>query len=210
MSAPVEPELLCPHCGYNLRGLPEDRCPECGRPFDRARLLELTDPKPRAPADEAGRRLGPWHIAVLAAFEPRRLAHLLPPWPAAEHGLACAVVYDLAILTSLVGFPAAIALLSGVSRGDLLVVCCGFGLPLGVILMFGGWLCETVTTVLLTCVVRPTGVATRYPFWRATTRYTRGFLILTALWTLPTFYGHVLRHGKSLESPYCCFGFELM
>lgn len=23
----------CPNCGYDLRGLPASRCPECGRPF---------------------------------------------------------------------------------------------------------------------------------------------------------------------------------
>src|SRR5690606_9440248 len=25
----------CHHCGYDLRGLPEPRCPECGQPFAR-------------------------------------------------------------------------------------------------------------------------------------------------------------------------------
>jgi hypothetical protein len=33
-----EPWLKCPTCGYDVRGLPENRCPECGRPFDPAIL----------------------------------------------------------------------------------------------------------------------------------------------------------------------------
>ena len=33
-------EGTCRACGYDLRGLPEARCPECGRRFDRAELRE--------------------------------------------------------------------------------------------------------------------------------------------------------------------------
>lgn len=31
--------VVCPQCNYQLRGLPHNTCPECGRPFDRGRLL---------------------------------------------------------------------------------------------------------------------------------------------------------------------------
>jgi hypothetical protein len=31
--------VYCPQCRYLLRGLTSDRCPECGTPFDRGRLL---------------------------------------------------------------------------------------------------------------------------------------------------------------------------
>jgi hypothetical protein len=33
-----EHALFCPNCGYNLTGLPSERCPECGRLFDVAKL----------------------------------------------------------------------------------------------------------------------------------------------------------------------------
>jgi len=41
---PDAQDVLCPLCGYNLRGLPECRCPECGGKFDWA---ELSDPARR-------------------------------------------------------------------------------------------------------------------------------------------------------------------
>jgi len=34
----------CLKCGYNLRGLPEPRCPECGTPFDPSRLKKHEPP----------------------------------------------------------------------------------------------------------------------------------------------------------------------
>jgi len=31
---PTNERRYCLHCHYDLQGLPQCRCPECGRPFD--------------------------------------------------------------------------------------------------------------------------------------------------------------------------------
>jgi len=53
---PAKPLHLCPNCDYNLTGLIERRCPECGQPFDMAdarfRGFELS---------EAGESLRRWN-----------------------------------------------------------------------------------------------------------------------------------------------------
>lgn len=42
--APLDADLFCGGCGQNLRGVAADRCPECGRRFDRARLISSEVP----------------------------------------------------------------------------------------------------------------------------------------------------------------------
>lgn len=43
-------DVPCPHCSYNLRGLVEPRCPECGRVFDQGVLLAELQLKNRSPS----------------------------------------------------------------------------------------------------------------------------------------------------------------
>jgi hypothetical protein len=38
-------DARCLHCGYPLRGLPENRCPECGTPFDPERIANSFVPQ---------------------------------------------------------------------------------------------------------------------------------------------------------------------
>ena len=38
----VADEIHCPLCEYNLRGLSEPRCPECGYQFEWPELLDIT------------------------------------------------------------------------------------------------------------------------------------------------------------------------
>ena len=49
---PIDADLLCGHCGQNLRGVASGRCPECGGRFDRSRIVDVSVPW------EQRRRLG--------------------------------------------------------------------------------------------------------------------------------------------------------
>src|SRR2546421_11397401 len=44
MTAPIEQQLFCPDCGYNLHGIASDRCPECGFALDRDQLARSRIP----------------------------------------------------------------------------------------------------------------------------------------------------------------------
>lgn len=41
-AAAVDPSFIpvCPACGYDLRGIPDGVCPECGRPFARRQIID--------------------------------------------------------------------------------------------------------------------------------------------------------------------------
>jgi hypothetical protein len=56
-------QLTCPGCGYALRGLPDNVCPECGREFDAAAML--THPPRTSPSPETARLC--MFVAVLFA-----------------------------------------------------------------------------------------------------------------------------------------------
>lgn len=55
-------ELCCPHCLYDVRGLPEPRCPECGQPFGLLLAADVARLRHRI------RRLRPWVATVFGAW----------------------------------------------------------------------------------------------------------------------------------------------
>jgi hypothetical protein len=69
-SAPSEPETIyCGTCGYDLRGLTSDRCPECGLTIDATRG-EI----PRQRRAEIGYVRSSLPTVEMATFRPFRLA----------------------------------------------------------------------------------------------------------------------------------------
>lgn len=68
----LDGELACPECGYNVFGLPEPRCPECGRRFT------LEEARARRTPTIAFERARGW--AKLAGFARTWFTVLLLPW----------------------------------------------------------------------------------------------------------------------------------
>lgn len=65
-------DLLCPECGYDLRGISSERCPECGQPIDRASMSVARLPWAHRLA--IGRVRAYWRTNLLVMFRPKRLA----------------------------------------------------------------------------------------------------------------------------------------
>lgn len=69
---PAGQDIFCPGCGYNVRGLPENRCPECGRAFDPAVLAVSQLPWPQRHA--IGRLRAYWRTVFFVMFRNRRFS----------------------------------------------------------------------------------------------------------------------------------------
>jgi hypothetical protein len=65
-------ELVCPGCGYELRGIASDRCPECGLAIDRATMS--VSRLPWAHRKRIGRFRAYWRTNLMAIFRPGKVA----------------------------------------------------------------------------------------------------------------------------------------
>jgi hypothetical protein len=78
--APTEEIILCPMCGYDLRGLPEPRCPECGLRFQ---WDELRDPTRRLHPylfeHHPKRNIGSFVRTLLGGWRPGKFWRVLLP-----------------------------------------------------------------------------------------------------------------------------------
>jgi len=71
-SADAAPQRFCPDCGYDLRGITSDRCPECGFKIDDASMA--ASPIPWVHRRRIGRARAFWRTLLLTTFRPKRLA----------------------------------------------------------------------------------------------------------------------------------------
>lgn len=164
--------LICLECEYNLSGLSEDRCPECGAAFDRAylRLIASRTPQPVLPWDDRG-GIGFWcafwGTCRATWLRPSEFAQRFP----ARYSNRSAWTFSLVCY-------GCVALLWGIltaalGKVELSLLLCLFPMVLGAIF------CETLLALIAKWLVRPIRVPLKrtYHFWRGLTHFTANYLV---------------------------------
>lgn len=176
---PVETAgLYCPNCDYDLTGLSEDRCPECGETFDRELLRKIAagEPLPAVPWDTDQTIRGFMKTWWLALSDRGKLAGEFPP----THDRGNAMRYTFVCYhLSLIVFLAPVLALIPISGGDILPIHL---IILSFVVLFCLWCFETLVACGLALFTPPRRVRNKYRFWRGLTHYTSGYSWLLAIW----------------------------
>jgi hypothetical protein len=168
-----EPELHCPTCRYNLTGLVEPRCPECGNPFDIDALRRAQHEPVRLIVDT--RSFFTYIFGAL--WQPARLARSFPPHHSrAEAWCISAYAYGVAALLfvggALLTEPDAAPYLPAILVGTL-TACV---------------VCEGVLVLLLAGLAPPQHAARPLHFWSGLLHCTSCFTVLTGAWGGPALH----------------------
>ena len=157
-----DPDLFCPNCDYNLKGLAGGVCPECGNSYDRDRLIRWTTGRsvPLRFWCSQGDGMSP-SIFLSSLFAPSKLGRGLPvfadPEEAGNYGMGIRV------------WAAIIAAVGGATLAEGIDMIAPL-LLIPVYVIAGSLACEYFVARQIAHRVQPLAVPrnvrSRYRFWR--------------------------------------------
>lgn len=103
----ISHEVLCPLCEYNLRGLSEGRCPECGYRFEWSVITDpAARPHPFAFENHPERNVRSFFRTLLGTITPTRFWKSLSPMQPSRPGrlIAYAVIYSVLTVFILIAY----------------------------------------------------------------------------------------------------------
>ncbi len=172
--------MFCPDCDYSLTGLAENRCPECGEPFDPDRLRRWTCgdlPLTFGPRRDGG---GYWELFRHSLFRPTRLAKDLPPLALRAQAFWHGMIQTLFLPLGMLFF----ALVIAFSRhGEGIIIFLFIPIPL----LIAPAACEFLIAWLLSRYVEPRAVPlhARLRFWRTLCNCFSTHLLVTIVFLCP-------------------------
>lgn len=168
-SIPPDIELFCMECDYCLTGLVDDRCPECGHPFDRHRLIEWTT-QPNQPIPFGNTTGGrPPGLLSTSLFHAKRLGRQVPPHGNLKGLMARMSVWRTAVFAAMLVITVVpVWYQAGGTLDGTIIVAVAFAKLVGMLLGF--MLAELAVAGLLAFLVAPRAVPKktgRFRFWYA-------------------------------------------
>lgn len=182
----IEDHLHCPKCDYDLSGLHEPRCPECGFEFnlDELRSRYGKEPQPVVPwdLDRSPRTMLTTWIEV--AFSPRGLARRFPNVHLRESAASYASRSSLAAI--------GIGVCAMLAQGGNPFALIAAPLTWGTAFYAGFGACERSLAATYATLALPTNVTSGRDFWLGLLRYSGGFKLVSALAFFSISVGRVL------------------
>ena len=195
--------LRCPHCDYDLTGLTEDRCPECGEAFDRELLRKIAanEPIPAVPWDTDLSPRGFFKTWWLAMTNRSGLAASFPPVydvdRARGYSLSCHLISILLFVIPL----------TCIGR---IGPTCGAAILFGFIIVLAFTLFEMTVAFGLSRLLKSKGIRQKYHYWRGLTHYMSGYTWLFTSWIACIFVIDYRMEPGYLRSCACLCGFGIL
>jgi hypothetical protein len=187
---PRDEGLRCLACGYNLTGLADERCPECGEVFDpealRAALSGRTAPVPGWDDGSASWPVAFVNTCLLTWISPTRFGRQFPARHVRRYGMLFRIISLAAALAVYSIVCVLVRAANGTLGPDWLMTIV---IPPGV--MVGALLCEVMLASVFTATMRraclgpSAGGLGRFVSWRGLVGFFRSFLIVSAVLITP-------------------------